>query len=263
MPFFEYYLTFPVVSASFFAADNMLNSDKNNIPMGTGKYKMQSVDINTQMELKTNPTWWKAENTNLRIATITVRFYKTLAEVYNSYKLGGIDFITSQSLNIEDTIGTIGSNIEQEFGRNFDYLALNTKSSFLSQKEVRQALSYAINKNEIIQTVYDGKYIEADYPLQYGSYLYLENHQNQSYQQEKAKEILQNNGWNFQNGIWQKKQDYHTLRLRLSLVVQATNEARVKVAEIIQKNLEEIGIQVTLTKASDRNVSKLSYQSKL
>ena len=57
-----------------------------------------------------------------------------------------------------------------------------------------------------------------------------------------------------QDGNWQKKVEYNTLRLRLNIVVQASNESRVKASEVIKKNLEELGIQVTLTKSTDRNI---------
>ncbi|MCI8518985.1 MAG: hypothetical protein HFJ51_02505 [Clostridia bacterium] len=43
-----------------------------------------------------------------------------------------------------------------------------------------------------------------------------------------------------QAGIWQKKEGYNNLKLRLNLLVEAKNENRVKVAEIIKKNLEAI-----------------------
>lgn len=78
-----------------------------------------------------------------------------------------MDLISSQSLNIEDNIGTIGSNVQESRGRNFDYLALNTTSNILSNKEVRQAINYLINKEEIINIVYKGKYTASDYPLEY------------------------------------------------------------------------------------------------
>lgn len=167
VPLFEYNLTFPIISYSLFENNNVLASDKNNVPMGTGKYKVQVVDISSQMELKTNPNWWNAVNKSLRIDTITVRIYGTVAEVYNAYKLGGLDLISSQNSNIEDSIGTIGSNVQKNIGRNFDYLALNSTSNVLSNKEVRQAINYLINKEEIINAVYGGKYIKADYPLEY------------------------------------------------------------------------------------------------
>lgn len=154
------------------------------------------------------------------------------------------------SQTIEDTIGTIGSNLKEIRGRNFDYLAINTKSNLLSDKEVRKAINYGINKQEIINTVYSGKYISADSPLEYGSYLYNKSGAYE-YNQEKSKKTLQNAGWEYKNNIWQKKKDYSTLRLRINLLVQSTNEARVKVAEIIKRNLEEIGIQVNLVQARD------------
>ena len=251
VPFFEYNLTFPIICSSFFESEDVTTSEKNNVPMGTGKYKLQSVDISSQIELKQNTNWWNVEKEKLRIDTITVRIYGTIAEVYNAYKLGGIDLISSQSLNAEDTIGTIGSNISQIYGRNFDYLALNNSSSLLSKKEVREALNYGINKSEIINSVYSGKYIAADYPLEYGSYLYNKT-ESYNYNVDKAKQILQDNGWVYTSyGYWQKQEGYNYLRLRLNLVVQASNEARVKVSEIIKNNLEGVGIPVNIIKAND------------
>lgn len=93
MPFFEYNLTFPIISSSVFGLDsNITNSDKNNLPIGTGKYKLQSIDITSQMELKENKSWWNSENKDLRIESITIRIYKAVSEVYNAYKLGRIRF---------------------------------------------------------------------------------------------------------------------------------------------------------------------------
>jgi len=135
--------------------------------------------------------------------------------------LDGIDMITTQSLNIEETIGTIGSNVRTSYGRNFDYLVLNTKNENLKNKEIRQAISYGINKEEIVSTVYKGKYIVADFPLEYGSYLYNKDISKIGYNENKAKESLRGN-------------------YRFNLVYQASNEARKQTAEIIKKNLENV-----------------------
>lgn len=262
IPLFEYNLTFPIISSNLFKDEDIRNSSNNNIPIGSGKYRLKTTDISTQIELEKNPNWWNKEKENLRIDTITVRIYGTIGELYNAYKLGGLDMITSHSSNIEDNIGTIGSELQGVRGRNFDYLALNTKSNFLSNKEVRQAITYAINKEEIINVVYGGKYFKADYPLEYGSYLY-EKTNAYEYNIEKAKKILQNGGWNYVGGVWQKKQEYNTLRLRLNILVQSTNEKRVKTAEIIKKNLEEMGIPVTIISARDwtyeNNIKNKNY----
>lgn len=161
--------------------------------------------------------------------------------------MGGIDMLSTQTINIEENIGTIGATLQETYGRDFDYLALNTKSNILSHKEVRQALGYGINKKEIVNTIYAGKYISADYPLEYGSYLYTKNEEANQYNPDKAKQILQMNGWEYRSGVWQKKENYNTLKLRINLVVNSENETRVKIANLIKKHLEDIGILVTVT----------------
>lgn len=160
--------------------------------------------------------------------------------------------ITTQSLNIEDNIGKVGSNIKQSYGRNFDYLALNTESTILSKKEVRQAINYAIDKQEIINSVYGGKYIAADNPLEYGSYLYSKDNEKYQHNVERAKQILKETGWIFSGNVWQKKEENSTLKISINLVVQESNENRIKVSEIIKKNIEEIGIPVNIIKANDK-----------
>ena len=74
---------------------------------------------------------------------------------------------------------------------------------------------------------------------------------NYEYNPNRAKQILVDNEWEYVWGNWQKKIEYNTIKLKINLVVQGTNESRLKVAEIIKKNLEEIGIPITLTKSTD------------
>ena len=190
-PLFEYNLTFPVISRSVFGEDDVASSSKNNNPVGTGKYRVNTVDTASQIELKKNDNWWKKDEINIRIDTITIRIYKTVAEVYNAYKLGGIDMITTNSTNIEEHIGTIGSNIKESYGRNFDYIAFNCSNNILINKEVRQAISYLIDKQAIINNACGGKDILADHPLAYGSYLYDKEKYTYERNVDKAKEILQ------------------------------------------------------------------------
>lgn len=236
-PLFEYNLTFPIISRSVFGGDDISNSDKNNKPIGTGKYRANTIDVASQIELKKNDNWWNKNNVTVRIDTITVRIYKTVAEVYNAYKLGGIDMITTNSTNIEEHIGTIGSNIKESYGRNFEYIALNCSNNILINKEVRQAISYLIDKQQIINNVYEGKEILADHPLAYGSYLYDKEKYNYERNVDKAKEILQSGGWVNNYGAWQKKVEYNTLRLKLNLVVQGTDEKRVNVRKHYKRKL--------------------------
>ena len=253
VPFFEYNLTFPIICESFLGGENIRETERNKIPMGTGMYKINTVDLNKQIELKENPNWWNIENKKSRIQKITVKIFSSVSEVYNAYKLGSIDILSTTKINnIEDNIGTIGYNIRESYGREFDYLALNLESDAFSNKEVRQAANYVIDKQDIINGVYDGKYIQADYPLAYGSYLYNKENSDYEYNPDRAKKILSDNGWEFNDKHWQKKIDNSYVKLKLNLLVNANNNQRVDAANKIKEKFEDIGIQVNVVAVKDK-----------
>ncbi len=209
--------------------------------MGTGMYKAQSIDLNSQIELKANQNWWNIENKKTKLDTINIKIYSSISEVYNAYKLGSIDILNaSRNSNIEKNIGTIGYNIRESYGRQFNYLALNCEKETTSNKEVRQAINYAINKQDIVNSVYGGRYIVSDYPLEYGSYLYSKDSSNYEHNIDKAKKLLQDNGWTYTNKYWQKKIKNKNVRLKLNILVNSSNDSRVKASNMIKEDLEEV-----------------------
>ena len=246
IPFFEYNLIFPIMSKVYFEGQDFVATEKNNMPVGTGKYKIIKND-GEGITLAKNENYTREE---LTLETITIGKYANLGELYNAFKLGKIDLITTNNIKIEENIGNIGYNVKETMGREYDFLAINTQSNVLSHKEVRKAIAYAINKENIVATLYNNKYKVQTYPLDYGNYLKGEK-DDMTYNVEKAKQTLEQNGWIFKNTKWQKVENYRTKTLNFKLVVQANNGIRVTVADMIKANLEEIGIKVTIVKASD------------
>ena len=254
IPFFEYNLIFPIMSKAYYNGEDFSNTSKNGAPVGTGKYKIQQNN-NTEIILVKNDKYTRDE---LMLEKITISKYANVGELYNAFKLGKIDLITSTNISLSNYIGTIGYNIQETAGREFDFIALNTQNNILSSKEVRIAISHAINKENIVATLYNNKYKIANYPLDYGHWLKGESKSDYSYNPNTSKQILQENGWVYKNNKWQKTENYKTKTLNLKLVVQATNSSKIQVAEMIKANLEEIGIKITIVKASDTQ-----YQSYL
>lgn len=253
IPFFEYNLIFPIMNKAYYEGQDFSNTEKNNAPIGTGKYKIIQND-NDKIVLSKNENYTRDD---LTLETITITKYAGLGELYNAFKLGKIDIITTNNTSIESYIGTIGYNKQEVAGREFDYLALNTQTAVLSRVEVRNALSHAINRENMVATQYNNKYKVTDYSLDYGSWLKGESGDN-SYNPELAKQILEQNGWEFKYNRWQKTENYITQTLTFRIVVQASNAVRVNVAEMIKADLANIGINVIIIKASDNQ-----YQSYL
>lgn len=256
IPFFEYNLTFPIMSAQYYGEDMITSSSKSSNAPGTGMYAIGNI-TSTEIELKKNNTWWKlSEGKTLSLDTVLVKLYTSAGEAYNAFKLGNLDLMTTQSLNYEDHIGTIGYNTIEYVGREYDYLALNCSGTILEDVNLRRAINYAIDKSNIVASVYGNKYYIADFPISTSNYLYNVEKVSSSYNTNKTKELLEDAGWELINGNWQKQEDWSTTRARLNLVVNSGNQARVAVAEQIESQLAEAGIIVNVIKANDSQYNR-------
>lgn len=246
IPFFEYQLTFPIMSSQFFQ-DKEFNAGI--VPVGTGMYKYSDVQ-STNLTLEKNTNWWD-NKTNLTITKITINLYSSLAELYNSFKMGNIDVIDTDNSNLQEYIGTIGYAKKEMKGREHVFLALNNSSNFLSRKEVRKAISYSIDKTNIVSSIFNNQYFTSSFPLDYGTWIYQEQDASAGYNLDQAQKILTENGWTFKNKNWQKIENYKTQKLQLNLVVKASDSNRILVAQNIATQLENQGIHINIVQLSD------------
>ena len=246
-PFFEYNLIFPIVSSTQFKDEDFYKSRI--APYATGMYKVTSATTE-QMELEQNENWYGSGTTERKIDKVVITFFDTMGDAYNSLKIGNIDLVCTSITNVEDYIGTIGFITKEYKGRELDFISLNCEDSLLENVEVRQAINYAINKAKINSEAFDSNYYISSFQIDYGSYLY-DKESTSSYNKEKAKEVLEDAGWEYRYGYWRKTENYTTQYLNLNLVVDNSDETRVKVAELIEEQLEDIGINVYLYRVSN------------
>ena len=251
-PFFEYNLIFPIVSSNQFKNENFYESRL--APKATGMYKVTSA-TEEGMELEQNENWRDADNVERKIDKIIITYFDTMGDAYNSLKIGNIDLICTSNTNVEDYIGTIGFVTSEYKGRELDFISINCEEGVLANKEVRQAINYAIDKNKINSSVFSNNYYVSSFPIDYGSYLYSKESES-SYSQDKAKEVLEDAGWEYRYGSWRKTENYRTQYLNIDLIVDNSNETRVKVAELIEEQLEDFGINVYLYKVSNSSYKK-------
>lgn len=252
VPFFEYNLTFPILSSKYYS-DKEFNADI--VPVGTGMYKVSEVQESALILSKNE---YYPEANNLKLDKIIITIYSSIGELYNSFKTGNIDLISTQNSNLKEYIGTIGYLSKEMKGREHDFIAFNTQNQLLSQVNVRKAICYSIDKSNIVSSVYGDNYYTSNFPLDYGNWIYEEQDSSSGYNTEQAKKILLDDGWSYKNKYWQKVVNYRTQRISLNLVVKSSDTNRVLVAENIKQQLENQGIRINLIKASDTQ-----YQSYL
>ena len=122
---------------------------------------------------------------------------------------------------------------------------LDDQESFFTDVKTRQAVAYAINRAEIIDKVLYGKtvvmntYVPSDHPSYPGDSA-LEPY---NYDPEKAKSLLDEAGWTAgADGI--RAKDGRSMNLQL--YTTEGNTTRQAVSEIIQQNLQDVGIGVEI-----------------
>ena len=251
VPFFEYYLTFPILSKDNYEGEDFSTTAKNSQPIGTGKYKIATVE-SSNIVLEKNTSWWNIKEKPLTLEKITVNLYSSIGELYNSFKIGNLDLVATDNTNLTEYIGTIGYTPKEIKGRNHTFLAFNMQNELLSRQEVRKAISYSIDKDNIVSTVFNNQCITSSFPLDYGSWLCQNTDTSSGYNTEQAKRVLEEAGWTYtRSNYWQKTENRRTQRIELNLLVKSSDSARVSVAENIKTQLESQGIRINVVQVSD------------
>ncbi len=261
IPFFEYQLTFPILSKDYYEGEDFKNTGKNASPVGTGKYKIETVE-SSYLILTKNTSWWNKEK-NLTIENITVNLYSSIGELYNSFKIGNIDLVATTNDNLQEYIGTIGYSSKELKGREHTFLAFNTQNEILKRQEVRKAISYSIDKENIVSSIFGNKCYSSSFPLDYGNWLAQGQDASSGYNVEQAKQVLTDNGWVYRSGNWQKTENRKTQRIAINLLVKSSDSSKVSVAENIKQQLESQGIHINIVQASndqyEKNLNSKSY----
>ncbi|MCI9063064.1 MAG: hypothetical protein HFJ17_00410, partial [Clostridia bacterium] len=104
VPFFEYYLNFPILSSAFYGKDDFWKSKKNKAPVTTGRFKISEVNDKT-IVLTKNELWWNKEQNDSVIEKVNLNKYSSVAELYNAFKLGRIDLIATENKDYTQYIG--------------------------------------------------------------------------------------------------------------------------------------------------------------
>jgi len=123
------------------------------------------------------------------------------------------------------------------------YLGYNQNDIRFADRRVRQALTCAINKQEIIDGVLMGLGVESTGPYKPGTWYYNPDVPKFPYDPARAKALLAEAGWRPDaSGMLTK--DGHSFEF--TILTNQGNDIRVRTAEIIQRRLRQIGILVNI-----------------
>ncbi|MGA2780827.1 MAG: peptide-binding protein [Smithella sp.] len=214
-------------------------------PIGTGPYKFKEWVAGQKIVLVSNPDYFEGrpyiDGQITRIIPDTATMFLEL----RAQNLGMMGLTPLQyTRQTENNLFKNNFNKYRYLSFAYTYLGYNLKNPLFTDKRVRQAISYAINKDEIISGVLLGLGKPATGPYKPGSWAYNDKVQNYNYNPQKARELLREAGWTKLNsdGVLEK----YGKPFVFEIVTNQGNETRQKCAEIIQRQLKDIGITVKI-----------------
>ncbi len=198
-------------------------------PVGTGPYKLKEYKRGEYFTFEANENYYSGE---AAIKNVTLRIIESTDTAKVALQKGEVDAAVVLPSDIEDLDESMISVYPYTENR-VGYLGLNTHSDALKDVKVRQAVLYALNKNEMNQAAYlSDEYYDTPYSFLPPNNPYAtEDVEKYETNVEKAKELLQEAG---------------VSNLQLNLAFTSTDPAQTIQATLIQQQLQQAGINVSL-----------------
>lgn len=254
IPFFEYYLTFPIMSSEYYENEDFATSEKHNMAVGTGKFSVEAIDGNV-IKLLRNEDYWNKEKIPM-VKEVYINLYGTIGEVYEAFKNGNLDVLNVSTTNIESYIGNLGYTKLEYKTRNYDFISFNTQSALFSDPAVRKAISLIIDKSSVIASSLGNGFTPSNFSLDMGSWLYSDDI-NIGPDLDQAKQILLNSGWEYKNNSWSKIMDGKLQNLEFTIIVNSSNDFRKNAINNVIEQLGNFGIIVYQKQVSPDNYSNI------
>jgi len=251
------------VSPSEFALN-----ERNLKPIGSGPYVFSELEKNkdgqiVSVKLQANSNYYLS---GPFIKDLIFKFYpdedKALAALRKS-EIQGISYLSPKNQSGLSAGFKNGLNILQiRMPRYFSLFINQTASKALSDKNVRQALAHAIDKNKLITEIFHGFGQKIDSPILAGMTGYSDQIKIYEFDVEKAKNILQTAGWTDANNDGVREKGEENLELTITTIPWPE---LAQTANLISDFWKEIGVKTTIetkeaTSLIQENIRPRQYQ---
>ncbi|TFG08278.1 hypothetical protein EU538_07410, partial [Candidatus Thorarchaeota archaeon] len=221
--------------------------------IGTGMFILQDYEAGEYAVFEGNDDYhWGAP----AVDNLTILFYTSVETMTQALKAGEIDFCETTSnfietgtwpdevtINENSFLGWEGLLINQ----NWEY-ANNSDTFALREQSVKEAINQAVNKTKIAAIAYLGHARAADSVIHSELKWFNDALELRDAGVAEAKATLEADGWTLnEDDIYEKELNGSTKTLSFSLQYVSGDPIDLSMAQLIEADLEEAGIDVTLT----------------
>ncbi len=222
--------------------------------LGNGPYILKEWQKGSSLTLEAYPNWKGTAllPANPTVKRITFRFIADTNTIIANLLSGAADATDETAipflsgLELEKRLKNEGRSdivLKPEPGLVWEHIDLNVDNALLKDKRVRQALIYAINREELVNQLFEGKQVVSHTFLPEKHYGYAKNVKKYAFDPNRAKQLLAEAGYTAgSDGILQKGGQ----RLSLTFLTTAGNRTRESVQQILQSQWKAVGVEVKI-----------------
>lgn len=235
-PFTPFLKDLALICGAVFVSPDSYKKANGNVmenPVGTGPFKFVSWQKSQSITVERNNDYW---GTKAKLSKVVFNFVSESSTRTSNLVTGASDIIESVDPNDISKINQSGLNVLKQNGLNDNYLAFNCTRAPFNDVKVRQAVNYAINKDELVKYLYQGYASTAKSFMPSTVPGYDTKLQQYNYDPEKAKELLKEAG----------KENLSVKMITYSNPRPYNLVGGQKLAEAIQGYLSKVGIKATI-----------------
>ena len=224
---------------------DMTKSPLSRKPVGTGPYIFREWVAGQKIVLESFPGYFEGQ---ANVSRYIYRIIPDNSTMYMELKAGGIDMMGLSPVQFARQ--TENERFKSRFNKfrypasSYTYMGYNLRNPLFADKRVRQAITSAINKDEIVHGVLLGMGQIAKGPYKPGVWAWNPGIRDFDYNPERAVKLLAEAGWSRKNGDGILEKDGKPLQF--TIMTNQGNDQRLKAAQIIQRRLKTVGIEVKI-----------------
>ncbi|MBS1203642.1 MAG: nickel transporter substrate-binding protein [Proteobacteria bacterium] len=223
-------------------------------PIGTGPWVLQESRLNQYDVMVRNERYWGEKPA---IGKVVIKVIPDATSRAVAFETGDIDLLYgNEGLLTLDTFARFSHNptwhTQLSAPVETVMLALNSTRAPTSELAVREALNYAVDKKTLIDSALYGTQQVADTlfapTVPYASI----GLKPRSYSPDRARALLENAGWTLPAGKTIREKAGQPLHIELAFI--GTDALSKSMAEIIQADLRQVGVEVALVGEEESSI---------
>ena len=215
-----------------------------------GPLKVTSWNQNTEMVLEKNDQYWGQED--MQLDKVNYKVIQESSTAVQAFINGELDVVSTSDTNWGKTITAAGDSQEMTVPSSApDFFMFNLKNEYLSNTKIRQALSIAFDRQEMVDTLRDGMsvpiYSMMPDTMKVGDKTYTELVDGKNYFVTQMQEEYTDPKALLQEGLAELGKSTDPSQMTIRYASRGTSELSKKIGEWMKQVWEEkLGINVQI-----------------